>query len=128
MRFTLRSTVLAPLVLAAAALGANTAMAQPIIDVPFDFTVAGQACPAGTYSVRKDVKGDTVNLIGKSRNFVWAIGPGDPNPSDKRVILTFDKLGSGPALRSVQFGSSITSRLDKKVKAAEDATLQVQGQ
>jgi hypothetical protein len=128
MRFTLRSFVLAPVVMALAAFSANTAMAETI-NVPFNFSVAGKKCPAGLYSVQKDLSGSAIKMRGAAQSFTWIAGPGDPAPTDKRVVLKFDAMGATHVLRSVQFGSSVTSRLDKKLNPANTApTETVQGQ
>ncbi|MGA7339778.1 MAG: hypothetical protein WBE72_22670 [Terracidiphilus sp.] len=129
MQTTLRSLILAPIVLAAAALTANTAAAETKVNVPFDFTVAGQHCPAGLYSIQKNGLQDSVKLEGNSHIFTWLIGPGDPAPTDRRVILNFDTLGSSHVLRSVQYGPMITPRLDEKHKqSTEEQEQTVQGQ
>jgi hypothetical protein len=118
----LRNFVLAPAVMAAAALATNTAMAETTLKVPFSFTVAGKNCPAGLYSVQwESTHSNLVTLKSKeaSQSFTWLIAPGDPAPGDTAVVLRFDELGDMHALRSVQYGSRITSRLDKKINQAE---------
>jgi len=128
MRYTLRSLVLAPVVLALAAFTASTAMAATV-NVPFNFTVAGQKCPAGLYSVQRDTSGSAIKLRGAAQSFTWIAGPGDPAPTDKRVVLKFDAMGTTHVLRSVQYGSSVTSQLDRKLHPADSApTETVQGQ
>jgi hypothetical protein len=108
--------------MAAAALATNTAMAETLVKVPFSFTVAGKNCPAGLYSVQwESTHGSLVTLKSKEvpQSFTWVVGPGDPAPGDTAVVLRFDELGENHALRSVQYGSQITSRLDKKINQAE---------
>jgi hypothetical protein len=93
-------------------------MAATPVNVPFNFTVAGKTCPAGKYEVLKGPVANSVRLasVDSARNFVWVIAPGDPSPTDQRVILTFDRSGDAATLRTVQLGSLITSRLDKPAK------------
>ena len=115
MGSTLRNFVLAPAVIAAAALATNTAMAETV-KVPFKFTVAGKDFPAGYYSVKREFSLGMVTLRSNatSQSFIWILAPGDPAPTDTAVVLRFDQLGQDHVLQSVQFGPLITSRLDKK--------------
>jgi hypothetical protein len=117
MGSTLRNFVLAPVVMAAAALATNTAMAETV-KVPFKFTVAGRELPAGYYSVKREMSQGIVTLRSgaTSQGFTWILAPGDPAPTDTAVTLRFDELGQDHVLQSVQFGPLITSRLDKKTK------------
>jgi hypothetical protein len=121
MRFTLRNLVLAPVALAAVALAANTAMAEARVTVPFSFTAAGKTCPAGTYSIIQDSTRGMVTLksADSSRNFSWLLRAGDPAPTDKHITLRFDEQGQSYALRSVQYQSQITPRLDKATPHSE---------
>ncbi|HEX4029329.1 MAG TPA: hypothetical protein VHX20_03150 [Terracidiphilus sp.] len=129
MRITLSSFVLTPVMLAAAVLTAHASTTQTTLKVPFDFTVAGKTCPAGSYTVQSDTWGNSVKLEGVSGSFTWLIHPGDPAPTDKRIILKFDEIGSRHLLRSVQYRDQITSRLDKHSRDLESASIRVvQGQ
>jgi hypothetical protein len=110
--------------LAAVAFTANTAMAESNINVPFTFTVDGQKCPAGLYSVSKDSQAGFVKLVGPANTFVWGAHPGDAKPDDKRLVLKFGQLGEDHVLRSIQYGPLVTSQLDKKAKTA-DAEIRV---
>lgn len=119
MRFNLRSIVLAPAMLATAALAiqpstAWAARSGSTVHIPFEFEVAGQAYPAGVYHVHVGTLYNTVALENGSHTFVWIIGPGDANPADQRTILKFDVLGERHLLRSIQYRAMSTSRLDKK--------------
>jgi len=118
MRIAVHALFLAPAVLAAAALVVQPAMAASRVNVPFNFIAAGQNCPAGSYLVTQDNNGATIKLEGPAHSFAWIATPGDPSPTDRRVILTFDEVGSTHMLRSVQYGAMITNRLDKKLKKA----------
>jgi hypothetical protein len=118
MRSILPRFFFAPALVAAAALATGTAMAESTVNIPFTFTVAGQTWPAGRYDVRQGPVMNSVRLSSTDslHNYVWIDTPGDPSPTDHRVILTFDAAGDGHALRTVQFGSRITARLDKARK------------
>lgn len=114
--FTLaRKFFFAPVLMAAAALASSTAMAQTkTVEVPFSFVVGHKICPPGLYTISDSGSGNLVSLQGKSgrNHFSWIIGPGDPSPTDSRILLTFDMVGDTYALRTVQYRSGITSRLD----------------
>jgi hypothetical protein len=124
MRFNLGKLLAAPVMMAAAALATNSAMASTLLKVPFSFTVAGHNCPAGLYMVQRDTTGGLVTLSSRdsSRSFSWVLEPGNPDPMDSRVVLTFDDFGETRALQSVQFGPMITPRLDKKARRSEHPT------
>jgi hypothetical protein len=113
---TLRSIVLAPAILAAAALATNVAVAETTIKVPFNFSVAGKSMPAGFYTVKRDSTGNIVSLRGRDaeHTFNWILAPGEPSPTDSRIVLRFDTDGQSHELRSVQYAAGITSRLNKK--------------
>jgi hypothetical protein len=121
MKTILRTFVLAPAVLAAAALTATSAMAASTIKVPFSFTVNGQDCPAGYYTLDRDSNGHIVTLRSNktAQTFSWVLGPGDPAPTDTKISLEFDQAGSAHALKAVQFGPEVTSNLDKPAKHAD---------
>jgi len=128
MRFTAQSlrSLLPALALAAlAALATNSASAQSRLNVPFNFVAGGQNCPAGTYTLTAKSWDSAVVLHGVGHDFTWLIGPGDPAPNDVRVMLTFDHVGSSYALRTVQYKSQITSRLDKNRKESIPAAEQI---
>jgi hypothetical protein len=105
---------------ATGALATNTALAETV-NVPFSFTANGKTCPAGRYSVDRN---DTIGVVmlrseDGRRSFSWLASPGDPDPSDSRVILRFDEEGRNHTLQSVQYGALITSRLDGRSKQTE---------
>jgi hypothetical protein len=126
MRLTLRSLVLAPVVLVAVAFTANSAMAESTVTVPFNFSVNGKTCPAGQYTVQADKFGSAVRLMGASRSFTWLIHSGSPSPSDRRVVLQFDQVGARRFLRTIQYQDQITSRLDKRSRELESASMTVE--
>lgn len=115
MRFPFHKFILAPTIMAAAALATNTAKAETTLNVPFNFTVNGKSWPAGTYAVAKDSNGNRVTLFSKdsSKISAWIIVPGNADPRDTRIILTFDSIGDTHSLFSIQYGSKITPNLGK---------------
>jgi hypothetical protein len=121
MRITLRSLVMASVALAAATFTAQAAHAATTINVPFAFAVGDKVCPAGQYTVRTDDLGSSVELIGASNGFKWMVHPGDPAPTDRRVILKFATAGNTHVLQSVQFGPMVTSRIDTRDSRIETA-------
>jgi hypothetical protein len=128
MRFTahsLRSLLPVLAIAALAALTTNSASAQSRMNVPFSFTAGGQNCPAGIYILQASHWGSVVTLSGAGHGLTLLVGPGDPAPDDKRVMLTFDRMGNNFALRTVQYKSQITARLDKKFKERIPAAQQI---
>lgn len=117
MRFILPHLVLASAVIASGALAVNSASAETV-KVPFGFIAAGQNWPAGVYTVNRDSSGNTLMLsnAAASKSLLLVTGPATQDPTDSRVTLTFDNLATTHALRSVQYGSRITARLDKNTK------------
>lgn len=115
--------MLAPVLLAAAAFTSNPARAQNKLNVPFSFTAAGKIFPPGNYTVRTQLDGNFVLLASKTppRSYTWVLLPGDPDPTDRRVILKFDESGGSYTLRSIQYGSMVTSRLDGKSAGSKRA-------
>jgi len=120
MTSTLRKFFLASAVVTTSALTANTAMAATL-NVPFSFSVGKKSCPASRYTVTRQADGGIVTLIDAtgSCSFGWVVAPGDPAPTDSRVVLRFDEVGQSHTLQSVQYGAAITARLDKKIKRNE---------
>ena len=111
----MRFPILAFAAVAAVALTASSAKAE-VLRVPFSFSVGNKVLPAGSYTVQRD---ETMHMVTLRSNdsssiFGWVVGPGDPDPSARGVVLKFDESPSGFALRSIQYNSDITSRLDKK--------------
>lgn len=121
MTSTFQKFFLASAIVAAAAMTAQTAKASNLLNVPFSFTVAGHACPASTYVVDRGPVSMAVHLrsMDGSCSFAWIAGPGDPAPTDTRVVLRFDEMGQRHELQSVQYGALITSRLDHKGRKSE---------
>jgi hypothetical protein len=127
MRTILGKMILAPVVMAAAALAANTAMAESRVNVPFNFTVGGKQCPAGAYSVIGDATHNRVILMSKNTplSFTWLLSAGDAAPMDTKVALRFGEQGQNFTLQSVQYHSLTTHRLDKAPKHSEHANVRV---
>jgi hypothetical protein len=116
--------VLASAFMAVAAFASNTAMAEANVKVPFSFTAAGKVWPAGNYTIVKQSTRDFVTLISKesSLSFTALVGPGDAAPTDTQITLRFDEVANGHALRSIQYGPMVTSRLDRKSMHSEYLT------
>jgi hypothetical protein len=129
MRSILHKIFLASAVAATAALATNSALAETRVNVPFSFTVNGKVCPAGTYSIeRNDLTGIvTLRNDDWKAAFTWIASPGEPTPTDSRVILRFDRDGQGYLLQSVQYHNVITARLDGRQKNMEAPTRVVLG-
>lgn len=114
MRFMTFKSLLAAIVITAGAAGTHPAKAATTLKVPFSFTVAGQVMPAGAYTVQQDLFRNVVVLRNKdaSKSFSYLLGPGDPTPDEARIALKFDTSGDSHALRLIQVGSRVTSRLN----------------
>jgi hypothetical protein len=114
MQSIFRKIVLAAAFGVAAALAANSALAASRVNVPFSFNVAGTTLPAGSYRVIHDPTSSFVTLqsLQSTQSFTWLLGPG-PSESSQKVALRFDDRNGTKVLQAVQFGSKITSRLDK---------------
>ena len=121
MRNTFSKFILAPAIMAAAALATIPAVAETAtVNVPFNFTVDGQTLPAGVYSVQHDPRGFIVKLQSQqtAQSFAWIASPSS-DAKDPRVSLKFDQDGNSYTLHSVQAGPFVTSTLDKKTAASE---------
>lgn len=130
MRSILHKIFLASAVAATAALTTSSALADMKVNVPFSFTVNGKVCPAGYYSVGRDTVTGVVTLRNEDwkRNFAWLVSPGEPAPTDNRIILRFDKEGGNYTLQSVQYRALITERLDGRKTNNEAPTEVMAGQ
>jgi hypothetical protein len=115
MRFILRKVILASAFGAALALAGNCAMAATRVNVPFNFSVAGKTLPAGGYNVVHEANSGFVTLrsIESNDSYTWLLTPG-PAENDKKIALRFDDSDGKHVLESVQYGSKITPRIDKK--------------
>jgi hypothetical protein len=127
MRSIFGKLLLAPVVMAAAALATGTAMAETTVKVPFSFSAAGKVWPAGVYSIQKDNIGGTITVNSKvtSESFKFLVGPGEPSPSDSKIVLRFDEVNGAHALRTVQYGPQISGLLDRQPK--RDANMAASG-
>ena len=114
MRFMNLKSILAAIVLTTAALSTHAAKAETTLNVPFNFTVAGKAMPAGVYTVQQDTFHNMVTLRNKdtSRSFAYVLRPGNPTTDEVHVSLKFQSAGEMRVLRSIQVGSRVTARLD----------------
>ena len=115
MRYMLPKSILAAVVLTAAALCTHPANAETLLKVPFDFTVAGHLMPAGLYVVRADSDRNLVTLQSKdaTHSYSCTLTPGNPAPDASRIALNFKTEGGMHVLSSIQYGPKVTSRLDK---------------
>lgn len=118
--------LMVPAFAAAAALATFSAQAENI-KVPFNFTAAGKLFPAGTYTVQASLYNNMVSLQSAdgSRNFSWIVGPGDPSPSDRRVVLQFDRTDEAPMLRTIQYHGQITTRLDRNARHGHERPVEI---
>jgi|SRR6185503_1176941 hypothetical protein len=114
MRSILRKVILASAFGAAVALTGNSAMAASRVDVPFNFKIAGATLPAGPYQIVHEPTSPFVTLrsVDSTASYTWLLNPG-PSETSTRVALRFDDTNGTHILQSVQYGSKITSRLDK---------------
>jgi hypothetical protein len=46
----------------------------------------------------------------------WVLAPGSPAPNESKIALKFDMVGNTHVLQSIQYGSLITSKLDKNLE------------
>ena len=115
MRFILRKVILASAFGVAVALAGNCAMAATRVNVPFNFSVAGKTLPAGGYNLVHEANSGFVTLqsIESNDSYTWLLTPG-PAENDQKVALRFDDSEGKHVLESVQYGSKITPRIDKK--------------
>ena len=110
-------TMIRTAVLATASLCATAAFAadRAVVNIPFNFQSQGHTFPAGDYVATLDTNHNLLALKNSADAGVaanWAVGPADYNPTDEKLTLKFDDLGNSHALRTVQLGPRITSRLD----------------
>jgi hypothetical protein len=120
MRNSFSKFILAPAIMAAAALATIPAMAETsTVNVPFNFNVAGHSLPAGAYSVEHDTLGRFVRLRSQqtSQSFIWTASP--TAEKGHWVSLKFDREGNTFTLMSVKAGPLVTPRLDKNTAASE---------
>ena len=116
MKLSVRNLVIASAMMAAVAVTTTSAMAATTVKVPFSFTVDGKICPAGTYTVDKDVNTRIITLQGKQapQSFKWVLGPANNVAADSKVTMSFDEVGKTHALKSVQYGSMVTAKIGSK--------------
>jgi hypothetical protein len=129
MKSNFSKFILAPVALAAVALATSLATAETTVRVPFKFTAGGQVCPAGYYTVQHDDSSHFVTLTSKDtlKTFTWVVGPGAPQPTERKIALKFDQLGGTHVLQSIQYGSLVTSQLDKKTLHQMEQDSQLNG-
>lgn len=129
MRSMTFKSILAAVVITAGALGTHAAKAETLLNVPFNFTVAGQTMPAGVYTVQQDNLHNVVVFRNKTatKSFTYTLRPGDSTPSESHVSLKFEADGDSHILRWIKVGSKETARLDSTAPTAFDPARLSQG-
>jgi hypothetical protein len=121
--FSTRSLLFALVATAAVSLATKPALADASVKVPFSFTVDGKKCPAGRYLVKGDATSNTVTLVGRdsSRIFSWIVIPNTAQGNSQSVVLRFEGAGPEHVLRSIQYGSQATARIQNRTLSGDDA-------
>ena len=123
MRSIHRHLALASALIMAAASAVTPAVAETTtVKVPFSFDVSGKTFPAGDYWLHRDDQGDYVTLAAKGspRYFTSClVTPGSPTPWEHKIAVNFDTVGQEHFLESIQYGTLISGRLDKKALESE---------
>jgi hypothetical protein len=124
MRSTISKLFLVPALAAAAALIIPSAQAETV-KVPFNFTAHGHSFPAGTYSVEQTQDRNMVMLhsVDSKQTFTWILAPGDPQPDDDRVVLTFSDSGDDHVLDSIQYRNKVSRITSSHRNRAETTAL-----
>ncbi len=107
MTSILRSIVLAPAILAAAALAGNVAAAETTLKVPFNFSVAGKSMPAGYYTVQRDSSGNIVSLRGRDAEHS---STGFSRPASPRPTTVASFCASTPMVSRTSFARFSSQR------------------
>jgi hypothetical protein len=131
MQIKFTTSILAPAIMAAAALATIPAVAETAnVKVPFNFTVAGQNLPAGNYSVQRDSPGNFIRLQSRqsSQSFAWIASASASSQKTAAASLIFDRDGQKYTLQSVQAGPLVTPRLDHKRASDSERTTIAAGQ
>jgi hypothetical protein len=127
MQSTRHRIAIASAVIVAAAFATIPSVAETTsVKVPFSFKVVDQTFPAGEYVIRRDDGWNYVTLApkGSSQSFSTIIGPGTPSPWEYKIALKFDLVGQTHLLQSIQYGTMITGKLDKKALESERGSLE----
>lgn len=129
MRFKFPTLILAPAVLAAAALTIQPALAETTtLNVPFSFSVGNKILPAGPYTVARDGHGNFLRLESPdmSQIFTWLALPSATKTG--RVVLRFEQEGQKHRLQSVQYGVMQTPDLEKRIKNSKAVVEEISAQ
>jgi hypothetical protein len=121
MRITLRSLILAPALMAAAAFTPQTAVAAAAtVRVPFNFVANGKTMPAGVYYIERNDNSTLVTLTSPDRkqSYIWLLTPGNAQPETSGAALSFDKANGTFMLRAIQYDELSTGKLDKRILEA----------
>src|SRR5271165_4261712 len=127
MRVTLCKLLLIPAI-AVAAVAAPSAKAENVT-VPFGFTADGHSFPAGVYSVKQSTNENMVTLhyLNGLASLTWLIAPGEPAPTDGRIVLRFIQADGKHVLDSIQYHALVTrhsSKHDAKAGVASAGGIQ----
>jgi hypothetical protein len=117
--------------MAAAALAPNIAMAEAVVNVPFNFTVDGKVCPAGQYTVDRDPIKNLIVLRGAKApvGFNWFLTPGNEDRKPTSVVLHFTQNNEKFSLSTVEYGRMTTHQIEHKSKrSSRELERVVQGQ
>ena len=129
MRFNFPTLILAPVVMAAAVLTIQPAMAETAtLNVPFEFSVGDTLLPAGPYTVERDSRISVLKLHSKdmSKTLTWLALPSATKSG--RVALRFAKEGQQHKLQSVQYGVLQTPDLEKRIKGSKAVIQEISAQ
>jgi hypothetical protein len=129
MRLNFPTLILAPVVMAAAALTIQPALAETTtLKVPFEFSVGNKILPAGPYTVERDSHGSFLRLQGPdaSQTFTWLARPSATRTG--RVVLRFEEEGKTHKLQSVQYGVMQTPDLEKRIKGSKAVLEEISAQ
>ena len=129
MRFKFPTLILAPAIMAAAALTIQPALAETTtLKVPFEFSVGNKILPAGPYMVERDPHGSFLRLQNPdlSQTFTWLAVPSGIKTG--RVVLRFEAAGQKHILQSVQYGVMQTPDLEKRMKNSKAVIEEISAQ
>lgn len=112
MRSRLCRLLLVPAIATAALLGGQSVKAETV-SVPFSFNAEGKTFSAGTYLVQATLNGTLLTLcpVAGGKTVLFTLEPGDPSPTDQRVVLRFRTSGDQHLLESIVYRGKVTARV-----------------
>jgi hypothetical protein len=121
-------SVLRTIVFTSAALCATAAFAadKAVVNVPFNFETHGMAFSAGEYTAALSMEKNVLtltNVANPKESVLWTVSPADETAIHAPLLLKFNDSGAKHELRSIQFGSRITPRLDAPAKRHDAGSL-----